>query len=355
MEKNLTDGGVFKTIVVFSAPYLLSYFLQTFYGLADLYIVGFFDGVASVDAVAIGGQIMHMLTVATVGLAMGSTVVVGRAVGAGRKEEAAGAVGNTASLFAVLSLAAAVVLLLARKRVVELMLTPARAVPGATEYLTVCFLGIPFITAYNVIASVLRGTGDSKTPLYFIAFACAANVVLDCAFVGAARMGPAGAALGTVLSQAAAAFAALAVVIKKRVFKTTKRDFRLSGPVVKELLKTGLPVAAQDGFIQISFLIITAIANARGFTDSAAVGIVEKFIGILFLVPSSMLAATSVICAQNFGARRPDRAKRTLLYAVEIAAGIGLASATAVSLAAEPTVGLFVGGDAPDVIRSGAQ
>lgn len=101
MEKNLTSGSVFKNIVFFSLPYLLSYFLQTLYGMADLFIIGQFEGVDSITAVSVGSQVMHMLTVMIVGLAMGSTVVIGKAVGARKKQETASVIGNTVTLFSV--------------------------------------------------------------------------------------------------------------------------------------------------------------------------------------------------------------------------------------------------------------
>lgn len=121
MEKNLTTGSVFKNTVLFSLPFLLSYFLQTLYGMADLFIVGQFDGTASITAVAIGSQIMHMITVMIVGLAMGSTVAIGRAVGEGRHDKAAGAAGNTASLFLAGSVIFAAVLILLVKPLTTLL------------------------------------------------------------------------------------------------------------------------------------------------------------------------------------------------------------------------------------------
>ena len=152
MEKNLTTGSVFKNILFFSLPYLLSYFLQTLYGMADLFIIGQFEGVASTTAVSIGSQVMHMLTVMIVGLAMGSTVSIGQAVGAGDRKKAASGIGNTVTLFMCLSVVLTVALLVFVRPVVTIMSTPEAAVPGTVEYLTICFIGIPFITAYNIIS-----------------------------------------------------------------------------------------------------------------------------------------------------------------------------------------------------------
>ena len=358
MEKNLTTGSVFKNVLFFSLPYLLSYFLQTLYGMADLFIIGQFEGVASTTAVSIGSQVMHMLTVMIVGLAMGTTVSIGQAVGAGNRRQAARDVGNTVTLFMVVSLALMAVLLLLVRPIVSVMSTPEAAVDGTAAYLTVCFIGIPFITAYNIIASIVRGMGDSKSPMYFIAVACAANIVLDYFFMGVLRLGPAGAALGTTLSQAISVAVSLTVILKRKSIVLEKGDFRPNRPVMGKILKIGIPIAMQDGLIQIAFIIITIIANQRGLNDAAAVGIVEKVISFLFLVPSSMLSTVSALGAQNIGAGKPRRAIQTLRYGIALAAGFGLVVAIAIQFVADPIVSLFTDGSTADgaaVIRLGGQ
>ena len=195
MQNDLTTGSVFRNVVSFSLPYLLSYFLQTLYGMADLFIIGQFEGVASTTAVSIGSQVMHMLTVMLVGLAMGATVSIAQAAGGGDKKRTASAIGNTVTLFMLLSLALTALLLALRGSIVSIMSTPEEAVQGTLAYLTVCFIGIPFITAYNIIASIFRGLGDSKSPMYFIAVACVVNIALDYYFMGTLHLGPAGAQL----------------------------------------------------------------------------------------------------------------------------------------------------------------
>lgn len=342
MERDLTSGSVWKNIVYFSLPYLLSYFLQTLYGLADLFIVGQFDGVASTTAVSIGSQVMHMLTVMIVGLAMGTTVNIGRAVGARDSQKASKVVGNTTVLFVGVSVVLAVVLLVLVQPIVRVMSTPAEAVEGTVRYLTICFIGIPFITAYNVIASIFRGLGDSKSPMYFIAVACVANIALDYPFIGALHMGPAGAALGTTLSQTISVAVSLLVILKKKTGISVKRaDFRPERVTMGQVLKIGVPIAAQDGFIQVAFIIITIIANRRGLSVAAAVGIVEKIISFLFLVPSSMLSTVSALGAQNMGAGKYERADQILRYAMGIAVGFGLIVSLLIQIIAGPVVGLF--------------
>ena len=359
MEKNLTTGSVFKNILFFSLPYLLSYFLQTLYGMADLFILGQFEGVASTTAVSIGSQVMHMLTVMIVGLAMGSTVSIGQAVGGKDKKGAASSIGNTVTLFMCLSVVLTIVLLIFVRPIVNIMSTPEAAVSGTVDYLTICFIGIPFITAYNIISSIFRGMGDSKSPMYFVAAACAANIALDYLFMGALHMGPSGAALGTSLSQAVSVVIAL-VVIRRHSgsLAVKKKDFRPVRPVMSKILKIGIPIATQDGLIQVAFIIITIIANRRGLTDAAAVGIVEKIISFLFLVPSSMLSTVSALGAQNIGAGKPERARLTLRYAAFMAICFGAVVVFLMQFAAEPVVSLFTDStraDGAEVVRLGGQ
>ncbi len=354
MERNYTTGSVFKNILIFSLPYLFSYFLQTLYGMADLFIIGQFEGVAGTTAVSIGSQVMHMLTVMIVGLAMGATVSIGQATGANNRKEAASAIGNTVTLFLLLSLVLTAVLLALVKPVVSIMSTPSEAVNGTIAYLTICFIGIPFITAYNIISSILRGMGDSKSPMYFIAIACVVNIILDYIFMGALHLGPAGAALGTTLSQMISVAAALIFLMKKEHGLSLHRtDFKPQSPVMGRILKIGVPIAMQDGLIQVAFILITIIANQRGLTDAAAVGIVEKIISFLFLVPSSMLSTVSALGAQNIGADKPERAKQTLLYAIYLAAGFGIVISILIQFIAEPVVSLFTSDG--DAILAGGQ
>ena len=314
----------------FSIPYFFSYFLQTLYGMADLYIVGQFDAVESTTAVSIGSQIMHMITVMIVGLAMGTTVSIGHEAGAKNEKRMFAAIGNTVVLFLSLSVLSAVILTLCIRPIVSVMSTPAAAVESTVSYLTICFIGIPFITAYNIISSIFRGMGDSRSPMYFIAVACVSNIALDYLFIGALGMGAAGAALGTTLAQTISVAAALLRIRTDKGMqhiRLSAEDFKPQRTVMGKLLAIGVPVAVQDGFIQISFLLITVIANRRGLFDAAAVGVVEKIIGILFLVPSSLLSSVSALAAQNIGAGKKERAKQTLKYAMIAAVVFGTVSA----------------------------
>lgn len=351
--KDLTQGSILGNIMTFSLPYMVAYFLQILYGLADLYVIGQYCEVDSTTAVSNGAQVMYMVTVVLIGLAMGTTVLTARAVGAKDNTRARTIIGNTITMFAVIAAVLMVVLLCLRCWIIGVMDTPAEAVRGMEHYLTVCFIGIPFIVAYNIIASIFRGLGDSRSPMYFVAVACVVNITLDYLFIGFFELGAMGAALGTTLSQMMSVlFAIFAIRHHHGVLDISRSDLRPRHDVIKNILKIGLPIAMQDGFIQVSFLAITVIANGRGLIDAAAVGIVEKFIGLVFIIPSAMLSTVSAISAQNIGAGNIERAKKTMRDAMLITTGYGVVVAVVLQFVPQLAVGIFT--DNPQVLAQGA-
>ena len=353
MEKNLTQGSILKNIIVFSLPYLLSYFLQTLYGMADLFIAGQFNDAAVISAVSIGSQVMHMFTVIIVGLAMGGTVLIGQAVGARDSKRASKIIGNTVTFFLIFSAIITIILLACCRGIVSLIQTPPESVEQTILYLRICFIGIPFIVSYNVIASIFRGMGDSKSPMIFVIIACTLNIILDYLFMGVFGMKAEGAAIATVIAQAVSVIISLISIVRSKSMHLTKEDFKLQNDAIVPILKIGVPVACQDGFVQISFMVITVIANRRGVNVAAAVGIVEKIICFLFLIPSSMLSTVSAIAAQNIGAGYHDRARHTLYAGTAIATGIGLIFAVSLQFVLAPLIGLFTREEI--VINLGAQ
>ena len=353
-RKDLTQGSILGNIMTFSLPYIFAYFLQILYGLADLFVIGRYCDVDSTTAVSNGAQVMYLVTCVVIGLAMGTTVKTAHAIGAKDNRRAAQIIGNTATMFLGLSLVLAVGLLAFRNGIVSLMDTPMEAVMGTRDYLTVCFIGIPFIMAYNIIASIFRGLGDSKSPMYFVAVACVVNIILDFFFIGYCGWGAIGAALGTTLSQmASVGFALFAIRRHKEVFDVHRHDFKPRWDIISGILKIGFPIAMQDGFIQIAFIVITVIANGRGLYDAAAVGIVEKFIGLVFIVPSAMLSTVSAIASQNIGAMQVSRAQRTMWYAMGITTTYGIIVAIVLQFIPDLAVRIF--SDDAQVVSMGGE
>ena len=354
-NKDLTQGNLFRKMIQFAVPYLIACFLQTFYGMADLFITGQFNGAAAVSAVAVGSQVMHMLTVVIIGLAMGTTVCISRSVGAGRKDQAAGYIGNSAVLFTIFAVFLTFILLLSTGGILKILSVPPEALDQARRYLIICFIGVPFITAYNVISSIFRGLGDTRSPMVFVAVAGLINVGFDYILIGPMGMGAAGAAIATVGSQAFSVLIALIFLIRgQNGVRIQKSDLRPNKTMMSHLLGIGVPVAFQEGMIQVSFLVITAIANSRGVNVAAAVGIVEKIISFLFLVPSSMLSTVSAVTAQNAGAGKHERGRRALWYGICVCVIYGAVIFVICQFAAERIVGVFVT-EEPEVVRLGGQ
>lgn len=325
MQRDLTKGSIFHNVIYFAIPYLISCFLQTFYGLADLFITGQFNGAATVTAVSVGSQIMHMITVIIVGLAMGTTVTVGMCIGEKNREKASDYIGNSIIIFSVMSIILTILTIVFSGKILILLSTPAQAIAETEKYIIVCFAGIPFITGYNVISSIFRGMGDTKSPLIFVGIAGIVNIIGDYILIGALNMGALGAAVATVSSQACSVIIAVVILLKRgNLVHITMDSLKLKKEYVKKILIIGTPISFQDGLIQVSFLVITAIANSRGVDVAAAVGIVEKIISFLFLVPSAMLSTVSAIAAQNAGAGSHERAKSTLYYGIRICIVYGI-------------------------------
>lgn len=351
---NLTEGSIAKTLAVFAIPYLISAFLQTFYGMADLLIVGIYNGSTTTTAVSVGGQFTHMVTVIIIGLAMGITVRIGNAVGAGDYKRISKVIGSGTIFFIILTVVMMVVFLPMAGTIANLLNTPQEALDETVGYLYICFLGFPFICAYNVLSAIYRGAGDSKSPMVFIAVACLVNLALDFLFIGYFHMGARGAAIATIIAQCISSVIALIKLKSAGLgFKFEKEDFKFNPSIAKEIAYVGGPISLQDGLIQVSFILITVIANSRGLIDAASVGIVEKIISFMFLVPSALLSAISAITAQNMGAGKLKRADKTLFYGMGFSVFYGLVAAVICQFIPDNLVGLFTK-DAL-VIASGAR
>lgn len=351
----ITEGNLLRAMLSFSVPYLVGCFLQTFYGMADLFIIGQFNGAGPVTAVSVGSQMMHFLTVVIVGLVMGTTIMIGKSIGAEDHSKATAYLGNSVTVFAIVSLILTPVMLLLSRGILLALSTPSEAMADAQTYLRICFFGIPFIVAYNVISGIFRGLGNTTRPMIFVAIAGVINIGLDYLLIGGFGMGAAGAALATMLSQVISVLLALWSLWKFRIgIRLQRSDLKLQPQIAKNLFSVGAPIALQDGLIQVSFLVITAIANSRGVEMAAAVGIVEKIISFLFLVPSAMLSTVSAIGAQNIGAGKQERSIKALTYGIRISLLYGLVIVVICQLIPHQIVGMFVTGE-EQVVVYGAQ
>ena len=351
---DFTQGSILKKLCRFMLPVLGALILQAAYGAVDLLVVGRFGSTSGLSAVSTGSQVLNLVTFVVTQLAMGVTVLIARYIGEKREKEIGAVLGGAAVVFTILAGCLFVLLVLFARPISVLMQAPQEALALTASYVRICGCGILFIVAYNVLSAVFRGLGDSRSPLLFVLVACLVNVAGDLVLVAGLHLDAAGAALATVLAQAVSVVVSLLVIRRERDgIALTRGDFRPQRAVMGRILRIGVPVALQDGLIQIAFLFITVIANRRGLTDAAAVGIVEKIISFLFLVPSSMLSTVSALGAQCIGAGKPRRALQTLWYAIAIAFGFGVLITIVIQFVAEPVVSLFT--DSAAVAAAGGQ
>ncbi len=353
-QLSLTQGNVKTALIRFTLPFLAALLLQFLYGAVDLIVVGQFADKAGITAVSTGSQVMQTLTSLITGLATGGTVLVGQYLGARRKEDVSASIGTMFSLFTLIALALAVLFALCTNFIVSMMQVPEEAVVPARQYLFLCSCGIVFITGYNMVSGILRGLGDSKRPMYFVAIACALNIVGDLLLVGGLGLGAAGAAIATVAAQGVSLLLSL-LVLRRRDFPFDFKpaSFRIHGDKAAKIIRLGAPVAAQNVLVSLSFLIITAIVNGMGvLAQAAAVGVVERLTGFAMLFPSAFMSAISAMTAQNMGAGRPDRARQALRCGILFCLAADLLMFALLQLVPEVAVRLFT----PDseVIRHGA-
>lgn len=324
-QMKLTEGKVFPVLIRFALPFLAANLLQSLYGGVDLLIVGQFGSAQGVSAVATGSQIMMFVTNIMIGLATGGTVLIGQFTGAAREGEAADTIGTMLSLFAVMAVVLSAVMALLSPQLAAWMHAPKGAYEYTVEYVFVCSCGVLFIIGYNMVSGILRGLGDSNTPLLFVAAACCANIGLDLLFVAGFHMGAMGAALATIMAQALSLLLAVLLLLKRGLpFPFKKKNLRFSKAKAGKIILIGLPLALSNGLVDISFLIITVIVNSMGVIASAALGVTEKLIGFAMLIPGAFGAAISAMAAQNVGAGLYARAKACLRYGILCSLACGL-------------------------------
>ena len=236
-ELDLTQGSVPKVLLQFAVPFLIANALQALYGGADLFVVGQYDDSASVAAVAIGSQVMQTITGIILGITTGTTVLIAIATGAKDNRQVASTIGSSVWLFSIVGVILTLVMTFFHGQIAVLMHTPVEAMADTKSYILICSIGILFIVGYNVVCGILRGLGDSKTPLYFVALACMINIVLDFVLIGYFHMGPTGAAVATVTAQGVSFATALCFLYRRGFhFEFTRHDIRLSRVLSRKVL-----------------------------------------------------------------------------------------------------------------------
>ena len=321
-EKNdFTQGSILKKLATFMLPILGALVLQAAYGAVDLLVVGRFGSTIGLSAVSTGSQVLNLVTFVVTQLAMGVTVLIARYLGEKKPELIGSVIGGAAVVFTLLSAVLFVVMVGFARSISVLMQAPAEAVALTASYVRICGSGIFFIVAYNLLAAVFRGLGDSKSPLLFVLVACVVNIIGDLVLVAGFHLDAAGAAIATVAAQAVSVVCAVVILLKKKLpFTIRKSDFRLNLQS-RKFLSIGLPLALQEFLTQLSFLALCAFVNRLGLEASSGYGVACKIVNFAMLIPSSLMQSMASFVSQNMGAGNPKRAKKAMFTGI----GIGLA------------------------------
>ena len=320
--RDLTTGSVPKTLLSFAMPLFLSGLLQTVYNMVDMMVVGRFVGAGGLAAVSIGGDLLMMMTFIAMGFSNAGQINISRYVGEERRDQ----VGRTvATLFVMLMGAAVVMTVLClglHTYIMRWLNTPAESWDQARDYIVTCACGLVFIYGYNLVSAILRGMGDSRHPFLFIAIASVINIILDFVFVAGLGMGAFGAALGTVIGQAASFLFALRLLYKNREeihFDFKLRHFRVYREVIGSLLSLGIPMVIQAAAITFSMLFVNRYVNSYGVEAVAVTGVARKLESVINIVSQAVSSAGGAMIAQALGRKKIERVPKVVFTAFLIA------------------------------------
>lgn len=308
----ITEGVIWKQLLIFFFPIMLGTFFQQLYNTVDAVVVGQFVGKEALAAVGgATGTLINLLVGFFVGLSSGATVIISQFYGAYRPAETSEAVHTAMALGLAGGVVFMAIGLLVSPLALTLMGTPADVFDHALSYIRIYFLGMIFNLVYNMGAGILRAVGDSKRPLYFLIFSTLLNVALDFLFVVGLRLGVNGAAIATILCQAVSAGLVVFTLMRSDdVYRVRLREIRFSLPILRDIVRIGLPAGLQSVIYNISNLIVQTTINGFGTDVIAAWTANGKIDGIFWMIMGAFGTATTTFSGQNFGAQKYDRIRR---------------------------------------------
>lgn len=350
--RSMTAGSPAGLLFAFAVPLMLGNIFQQLYTVVDTAIVGQALGVNALAALGAADWLNWLVLGVIQGFAQGFSIYMAQRFGAKDHEGLNRAIGSTVSLAVVISAVMLIASQAASVPVLRAMNTPESIMDGALVYLRIMFAGIPVIMAYNVLASILRALGDSKTPLYAMVIASIINVALDLLFVMVFHWGIAGAVIATLIAQLFAALYCLRAVLRVHIIHLKKEYFLPDGALMKRLLGLGLPVAAQNALIAVGGIVVQSVINRYGVLFVAGFTATNKLYGILEIAATSFGYAVTTYVGQNLGAGLLQRIKKGMRAATWIALAISAVISVGMLLFGRYAVGLFMSGTAEEVATS---
>ncbi len=318
LTKDFTNGSIAKQLFQLMIPFMLSNALQVLYSTIDMIIVGKYVGTAGLSAVSQSSSILNFATMVCLGFANGGQVLIAQAIGADKKKETNSIIGTLFTVILAMGLLFSVIILLSKNAVIRVMNIPPESILMSNDYLIICGLGMMFTAGYNMVSAILRGMGDSKRPLLFIAIASVVNLVLDIVFTGFWGWGVAGAAWATIIGQAVSFLFSIYYLYKNK--EDFGFDFKLLSfkPVlkyVKMILNLGTPMAIQSGFINVSMLFVNSLINSLGVVESATFGVGVRIDDIMNKISMGIQYAALPMISQNIAAKKEKRAQQVVHFA----------------------------------------
>jgi putative MATE family efflux protein len=344
MTKSMTTGNPAKLILMFALPLIVGNIFQQFYSMADTVIVGRTIGVNALAAVGCTGSITFFVIGFVMGFTSGLSIITAQRYGAQDEE----GIKKSFAVSILLSIGVAVVLtvlaLFFMRPMLELLQTPAEIIDDAASYLRIIFLGIGATVLFNLTSNMMRALGDSRTPLYFLVFACCVNIVLDLVFIIVFDMGVAGAGVATILSQLLSGVACIIFIMKKMpILWLTRHHFHFAKNEVTKHLGTALPMAFQMSIIAIGALILQFALNGLGAVSVAAYTAAQKIDAIATMPMNSFGAAMATYSAQNYGAGKLDRIKKGVFQCILMSVSFSIVMGFVNIFAGSRLAAIFVG------------
>ena len=326
-SRQITEGVIWKQILIFFFPILLGTFFQQMYNTVDTIIVGRFVSTQALAAVGTTGPLVSMINGFFTGLSSGATVILAQFFGASDRDGVNRALHTGFSLSLVLGLLVMALGCLLGPQILVWMQTPAECLPMSQTYLRIYFAGALASMVYNMEAGILRAMGDSRTPVYSLIAACLVNIVLDIVLVVGCRMGVAGAALATILSQVLSAGLLLGVLLREKEYPLQFRQLQLDGTLLKRFLLIGVPAGLQMVTFDLSNTLIQSGINSFGAVVIAAWTAYGKIDAFIWMISGAFGVAITTFVGQNFGAQRYDRVRSSVRVCLGMSVGtVGLLS-----------------------------
>ena len=340
--RDMTDGSISKHLIAFAVPLLLGNVFQMLYNTVDSIVVGNFVGSQALAAVSSTTMIVNIMIFFFNGFSIGGGVVISQYFGARKMESLHKAVETTMAVTILIGIFFTFAGFLLVPAMLRLMSTPDDVFPQAKIYLEIYFSGALGLLIYNMGSGILRAVGDTRRPLYFLVFTSILNTILDLVFVIVFKAGIAGAALATILSQFLSAFLVLRLLTgTSDVYKLVWRDLHVDLPVLKLILKIGLPAGIQSMITSVSNVFVQSYVNGFGSACMAGWGAYNKLDSFIFLPINSLSQAATTFVSQNIGAGKEDRANKGTVRSLQISVSVTLIIATVLVIAAPGATALF--------------